>query len=65
MEEEKRKWSNRMRDMVGRKRKDIQKDHKKQLRRTRIGLKQRVREMTIPKELHRYREAKIFQKDAR
>jgi hypothetical protein len=64
-EEEKRKWNSKMRDMVGRKRKEIQKDHKKQLRQIRIDLKQRVRDMSIPKELDRYREAKIFQKDAR
>jgi hypothetical protein len=59
-EEEKRKWNSKMRDMVGRKRKEIQKDHKKQLRQIRIDLKQRVRDMSIPKELDRYREAKIF-----
>ena len=59
-EEEKGKWSNKMRDMVGRKRKEIQKDHKKQLGQIRIDLKQRVRDMSIPKELDRYREAQIY-----
>ena len=64
-EEEKRKMSNRMRDLVGKKRKEIQKDHKKQLRQIKMDMKQRVREMTLPKELERYRNAKIFQKEAR
>ena len=40
-EDEKRKLTNRMREVVGMKRKEIQRDHKKQLRQIRIDLKQR------------------------
>ena len=64
-EEEKRRVSNRIRDEVGRQRREIKRDHKKQIRQTRIEQKARKMEVLLPKELSRYREAKVFSKDAR
>ena len=64
-EEEKRRMSNRMRDEVGRQREDIKKDHKNQVREIKIEHKKREKDLTLPKELHRYKDAKVFSKDAR
>ena len=64
-EEEKRRILNRIRDDVTRQRRDIKKDHLKQIRQIRIENKAKKKELTLPKELARYKEAKVFSRDAR
>ena len=56
-EEEKRKVSNRLRDEVVRQRKDIKRDHENQVREIRMEHKKREKDLTLPKELHRYKDA--------
>ena len=64
-EEERRRIMNKIRDEVGRQRKKIKKDHKNQIREIRMDKKKKEKEQTLPKELLRYKDAKIFDKDAR
>ena len=63
-ESEKRKFSNRLRDTVNLQRKKVKKEHKDQIRAIRIDSK-KLKEVKLPKELRRYRTAKIFDEDAR
>ena len=63
-EVEKRRFSNRMRDIVNAERKTVKKEQKEQVRAIRIDSK-KEKEMKLPKELQRYKDAKIFDKDAR
>ena len=48
-----------------RQREDIKKDHKNQVREIKMENKKREKDLTLPKELHRYKDAKVFSKDAR
>jgi hypothetical protein len=61
---EKRRFSNRMRDIVNAGRKVVKKEHKEQVRAIRIYSK-KDKEGKLPKELQRYKDTKIFDKDAR
>ena len=63
-EVEKRKFTNRLRDMVNSERKLVKKEHKEQIRAIRIDSK-KEKDVKLPKELHRYKDTKIFDKDAR
>ena len=63
-EAEKRKFTNKLRDMVNCERKLVKKEHREQVRAIRIDSK-KEKEIKLPKELHRYKDAKIFDKDAR
>ena len=64
-EEEKRRLMNRVRDEVGRQRRLIKKDHQKQIRQIRMDNKCKRKETSLPKELSRYKEAKVFSEEAR
>ena len=63
-EAEKRKFTNKLRDMVNAERRLVKKEHVEQVRAIRIDSK-KVKEVKLPKELRRYKDAKIFDKDAR
>ena len=63
-ESQKRKFTNKLRDKVNSERKLVKKEHKEQVRAIGIDSK-KEKEVTLPKELQRYKDAKIFDKDAR
>ena len=62
-EEERRKFRNKLREVVERQRDEIKIDHKKQVRTIRMESKKEW-VMNLPPELKRYKDAKIFGKDA-
>ena len=57
-DEERRKMTNRMREEVERLRKEVRRDHKTQVREIRIETKKKIQELSLPKELRRYKEAR-------
>ena len=62
-EEDRARFRNRTKEVVESERRLIIKDHKRQIRNIRIETKKKWR-MNLPKELERYRDAKIFSQDA-
>ena len=63
-DDERRKFLNTLREMLDRRREEVRRDHKRQVREIKIAGKKEDR-MKLPKELLRYKKAKIFQPDAK
>ena len=60
-DEERRKFMNTLRDRLGRKRTEVRREHKNQLRAIRIDGKKEDK-LNLPKELRRYKKAEISQR---
>ena len=63
-ERDRRKFNNTLRERLGRMRKVVQKSHREQVRAIKMNYKEQDK-FQLPKELQRYRKAKIFSKDAK
>ena len=62
-EDERRKFKNLLNDTLCRKRKEVRREHDKQVRAIKINYKKEDR-MRIPQELRRYKDVAVFKKDA-